>query len=57
MFAYGSGAAASYYCITFKGPTAEILERMDPLARLASMRVVPRDEYVSTMKVRRLRAF
>lgn len=52
MFAYGSGCASSFYTIRVKGDTTEIREKMDLLNRLASMKVVPCQEYVDALKVR-----
>jgi hydroxymethylglutaryl-CoA synthase len=52
MFAYGSGLAASFYAIRVKGDTAEIAKKMDLLARLGSMKVVPCQEYVDALKLR-----
>ncbi|CAE6457158.1 unnamed protein product [Rhizoctonia solani] len=52
MFAYGSGCAASFYSIRIKGSTKEISDKMDLLARLKSMKVVPVEEYVSSMALR-----
>lgn len=52
MFAYGSGCASSFYCIRVKGDTTEIQEKMDLLNRLASMKVVPCQEYVEALKLR-----
>lgn len=51
MFAYGSGCAASFYTIRVKGDTSEIQEKMDLLNRLASMKVVPCQEYVDSLAV------
>ena len=51
MFAYGSGCAASFYTIRVKGDTGVIREKMDLLARLAAMKVVPCQEYVDSLKV------
>ena len=51
MFAFGSGLASSFYAITVKGDTSEIREKMDLLNRLSSMKVVPCEEYVASMKV------
>lgn len=51
MFAYGSGLASSFYAIRVKGDTSEIAKKMDLLARLASMKVVPCQEYVDSLKV------
>ncbi|EPQ56268.1 hydroxymethylglutaryl-CoA synthase [Gloeophyllum trabeum ATCC 11539] len=54
MFAYGSGAASSFYTIRVKGDTTEIREKMDLLNRLASMKVVPCQEYVDSLHLREL---
>ncbi|CEL62005.1 hydroxymethylglutaryl-CoA synthase [Rhizoctonia solani AG-1 IB] len=52
MFAYGSGCAASFYSIRIKGSPKDIAEKMDLLARLQAMKVVPVEEYVSAMGLR-----
>lgn len=52
MFAYGSGCAASFYALRIKSSTKEISDKMDLLARLKSMKVVPVEDYVSAMEVR-----
>jgi len=52
MFAFGSGCAASYWAITVKGDTSEIRTKLDLLNRLASMKVVPCEEFVEALKVR-----
>lgn len=52
MFAYGSGCAASFYSIRIKASPKEIAEKMDLLARLKAMEVVPVEDYVSAMAVR-----
>jgi len=52
MFAYGSGFASSFYTITVKGDTTEIREKLDLVNRLASMKVVPCQEYVDAMLLR-----
>ena len=52
MFAYGSGCASSFYCIRVKGDTTEIRDNMNLLERLASMKVVPCQDYVDALKVR-----
>jgi len=52
MFAYGSGFASSFYTMTVKGDTTEIREKMDLVNRLASMKVVPCQEYVEAMLLR-----
>jgi len=52
MFAFGSGCAASYWGIKVKGDTTEIRSKMDLLNRLASIKVVPCEEFVDALKVR-----
>jgi hydroxymethylglutaryl-CoA synthase len=52
MFAYGSGFASSFYTITVKGDTTEIKEKLDLVNRLASMKVVPCQDYVDAMVLR-----
>ena len=52
MFAYGSGCASSFYTISVKGDVTEIKEKMDLVNRLASMKVVPCQEYVDSMSLR-----
>ena len=52
MFAFGSGCAASVYCIRVKGSTEHIRNAMDLLARLQSTKVVPCQEYVDSLKMR-----
>ncbi|KAG8718729.1 ATP-dependent 5'-3' DNA helicase hcs1 [Ceratobasidium sp. 394] len=52
MFAYGSGCAASFYALRIRESPKEIAEKMDLLARLKSMKVVPVTEYVSAMELR-----
>ncbi|KAF9645814.1 hydroxymethylglutaryl-CoA synthase [Thelephora ganbajun] len=52
MFAYGSGFAASFYTMTVKGDTTQIKEKLDLVNRLASMKVVPCQEYVEAMLLR-----
>ncbi|TDL26747.1 hydroxymethylglutaryl-CoA synthase [Rickenella mellea] len=52
MFAYGSGCASSFYALRVKGDTSVIREKMDLLARLAAMKVVPCQEYVDSLKLR-----
>ena len=51
MFAYGSGIASSFFTIRVKGDTTEIKEKLDLINRLASMKVVPCQEYVDSLKV------
>ncbi|OAX39601.1 hydroxymethylglutaryl-CoA synthase [Rhizopogon vinicolor AM-OR11-026] len=52
MFAFGSGCAASFFTLRVKGDTSEIREKMDLLARLASMKLVPCQEYVDALTLR-----
>ncbi|KAG8759323.1 hypothetical protein FRC14_006163 [Serendipita sp. 396] len=52
MFAFGSGCASSYWAIKVKGDTQEIREKMDLMARLDAMKVVPCDEFVGALKIR-----
>lgn len=52
LFAFGSGCAASYFTLRVKGDTSEIREKMDLLNRLASMKVVPCQEFVDALAVR-----
>ncbi|KIJ65533.1 hypothetical protein HYDPIDRAFT_88535 [Hydnomerulius pinastri MD-312] len=52
MFAFGSGCAASFFTLRVKGDTSEIQEKMDLLERLASMKVVPCQEYVDALSLR-----
>lgn len=51
MFAYGSGIASSFFTIKVKGDTTRIRENLDLVNRLASMKVVPCQEYVDALKV------
>jgi len=57
MFAFGSGCAASFFTLRVKGDTSEIREKMDLLTRLASMKVVPCQEYVDALTVSFLNCF
>ena len=52
MFAYGSGCASSFYTLSVKGDTTEIKEKLDLVNRLASMKVVPCQDYVDAMTLR-----
>ncbi|KZT07310.1 hydroxymethylglutaryl-CoA synthase [Laetiporus sulphureus 93-53] len=52
MFAFGSGLASSFFTIRVKGDTAQIREKMDLIDRLASMQVVPCQEYVDALELR-----
>lgn len=51
MFAFGSGCASSFFTLRVKGDTSEIREKMDLVKRLASMKVVPCQEYVDALTV------
>ena len=51
MFAFGSGCASSFFTLRIKGDTSEIREKLDLLKRLASMKVVPCQEYVDALTV------
>lgn len=51
MFAYGSGLASSFFVIRVKGDTTEMREKLDLVKRLASIKVVPCQEYVEALKV------
>lgn len=51
MFAFGSGCASSFFTLRVKGDTSDIREKMDLLKRLASMKVVPCQEYVDALTV------
>lgn len=58
MFAFGSGLASSFYVIKVVGDTSDIKRKMDLVNRLASMKVVPCQEYVDALQVSyRLPAF
>lgn len=52
MFAFGAGCASSFFCIRVKGDTREIQEKMNLLSRLASLEVVPCQEYVEALELR-----
>ncbi|KAG7444984.1 hydroxymethylglutaryl-CoA synthase [Guyanagaster necrorhizus] len=52
LFAFGSGCAASFWTLRIKGDTSEIREKMDLLNRLASMKVVPPQEFVDALNLR-----
>ncbi|PSR77886.1 hypothetical protein PHLCEN_2v7666 [Hermanssonia centrifuga] len=52
MFAYGSGIASSFFTIKVKGDTTRIKDNLDLINRLASMKVVPCQEYVDSLKLR-----
>jgi len=52
MFAYGSGIASSFFTIKVKGDTTNIHKQLDLVKRLDSMKVVPCQEYVDSLKLR-----
>ncbi|TFY72561.1 hypothetical protein EVG20_g453 [Dentipellis fragilis] len=52
MYAYGSGCASSFFTLRVKGDTAHIREKMDLLARLEEISVVPVEEFVQGLKLR-----
>ncbi|KAA1473821.1 hydroxymethylglutaryl-CoA synthase [Dentipellis sp. KUC8613] len=52
MYAYGSGCASSFFTLRVKGDTGHIREKMDLLARLEQMAVVPVEEFVQGLKLR-----
>jgi hydroxymethylglutaryl-CoA synthase len=51
LFAFGSGCAASFFALHVKGDTTGIKEKMNLINRLASMKVVPCQEYVDALAV------
>jgi hydroxymethylglutaryl-CoA synthase len=51
LFAFGSGCAASFFTLRIKGDTTNIREKMDLLNRLASMKVVPCQEFIDALNV------
>ena len=51
LFAFGSGYASSFFTLRVKGDTSEIREKLDLLARLKSIKVVPCQEYVDALAV------
>ncbi|KAF7308390.1 3-hydroxy-3-methylglutaryl coenzyme A synthase [Mycena chlorophos] len=52
MYAFGSGCAGSFWTFRVKGDTSEIAQKMDLLARLAKMKVVPCQEFVDALDLR-----
>ncbi|KAH9910975.1 hydroxymethylglutaryl-CoA synthase [Epithele typhae] len=52
MFAFGSGIASSFFTIKVKGDTSEIRAKLDLVARLESMKLVPCQEYVDALTLR-----
>ncbi len=51
LFAFGSGCAASFFCLRVKGDTSDIREKLDLINRLASMKVASPQEFVDALKV------
>jgi hydroxymethylglutaryl-CoA synthase len=51
MYAFGSGCASSFFTLRVKGDTSEIRDKLDLINRLASMRVVPCQEFVDALAV------
>ncbi|KZW00044.1 hydroxymethylglutaryl-CoA synthase [Exidia glandulosa HHB12029] len=52
MFAYGSGCASSFFSIRVVGDTSEMQSKMDLIDRLASMDVVPPQQFIEALEVR-----
>ncbi|KAJ7603420.1 hydroxymethylglutaryl-coenzyme A synthase N terminal-domain-containing protein [Roridomyces roridus] len=52
LFAFGSGCAGSFWTLKVKGDTTELVQKMDLLARLAKMKVVPPQEFVDALDLR-----
>lgn len=52
MFALGSGLASSFFVIKVVGDTTDMKNKMDLIKRLASMKVVPCQDYVDALQVR-----
>jgi hydroxymethylglutaryl-CoA synthase len=52
LFSFGSGCASSFWTLKVKGDTSEIREKMDLVDRLASMKVVPPQEFVDALLLR-----
>ncbi|KAF9052320.1 hydroxymethylglutaryl-CoA synthase [Hymenopellis radicata] len=52
FFAFGSGCASSFWTARIKGDTSEIREKLDLLNRLASMKVVPCQDFVDALALR-----
>ncbi|KAF9263084.1 hydroxymethylglutaryl-CoA synthase [Marasmius fiardii PR-910] len=52
LYAFGSGCAASFFTMKVKGDTSEMREKMDLLNRLASMKVVPCQEFIDALRLR-----
>ncbi|KAI0319832.1 hydroxymethylglutaryl-CoA synthase [Amylostereum chailletii] len=52
MYAFGSGCASSFFTLRVKGDTSTIRQKLDLLNRLASMTVVPCQEFVTALELR-----
>nr|BAQ25474.1 hydroxymethylglutaryl-CoA synthase [Phaffia rhodozyma] len=52
LYAYGSGAAASFYALKVKSSTAFISEKLALNNRLSNMKIVPCEDFVKALKVR-----
>lgn len=52
MYSFGSGSAASFFCLKVVGDTDSITKPMDLKKRLADMEVVPVQAYVDALKTR-----
>jgi len=52
LFAFGSGCAASFFCLRVKGDTTDIRDKLDLINRLASMKVASPQEFVDALKLR-----
>ncbi|KAJ7862078.1 hydroxymethylglutaryl-coenzyme A synthase C terminal-domain-containing protein [Mycena leptocephala] len=53
LYAFGGGCAGSFWTLRIKGDTSEIAEKMDLLNRLAKMKVVPCQEFVDALELRK----
>jgi hydroxymethylglutaryl-CoA synthase len=51
MFGFGSGCAASFWTVHFKGDTSEIRNKMRLNERLAAMKVVPPQQFIEALAV------
>lgn len=54
MFAFGGGAAASFFALRIARSTSFMADKMDLRKRLGEMRVATCEEYDAAMKVRLL---
>ncbi|KAG7093724.1 ATP-dependent 5'-3' DNA helicase hcs1 [Marasmius oreades] len=52
FYAFGSGCAASFFTMKVNGDTSEMREKMDLVNRLASMKVVPCEDFVHALHLR-----